>query len=193
MDSINQHISKFSIVLDTNVLFSAPARDTILRLAEKETFSVHWSEHIIQELRRNLEKKHNLPSDRIQNLITELTSAFPDACADTPNIDPIKLSAVEDKHVVATAIQSQAEVIVTQNIKDFPSSELALYNLEAQTPDEFLVHHFTLEETKTVRAVTELLSDLTDPSYTPEEYLSKLEQVGIVAFAQLLRTSGFIQ
>jgi predicted nucleic acid-binding protein len=56
MDSINQHIRKFSIVLDTNVLYAAPVRDIILRLAEKETFSVHWSEQILQELGRNLEK-----------------------------------------------------------------------------------------------------------------------------------------
>jgi len=192
MDSINQHIRKFSIVLDTNVLYAAPVRDIILRLAEKETFSVHWSEQILQELGRNLEKKPGLSQDKIESLITELTRAFPDACIDTQNIDPIKLSAEEDKHVVATAIQSQSEVIVTQNISDFPSSELTLYNLEAQTPDEFLVHHFTLEETKTVRTVTELLTDLSNPSYTSEEYLSTLEQVGLVTFAQLLRTSGFM-
>jgi len=192
MDSINQHIKKFSIVLDTNVLYSAPVRDIILRLAEKETFSVHWSEQILQELERNLEKKPGLSHDKIRVLITEMTRAFPDACIDTQNIDPIKLSAQENKHVVATAIQSQSEVIVTQNISDFPDNELALYNLEAQTPDEFLVHHFTLEETKTVRTVTELLEDLTNPPYTPDEYLSKLEQVGLVTFAQLLRNSGFI-
>jgi predicted nucleic acid-binding protein len=192
MDSINQHIRKFSIVLDTNVLYAAPVRDIILRLAEKETFSVHWSEQILQELGRNLEKKPGLSQDKIESLITELTRAFPDARIDTQNIDPIKLSAEEDKHVVATAIQSQSEVIVTQNISDFPSSELALYNLEAQTPDEFLVHHFTLEETKTVRTVTDLLTDLSNPPYTPEEYLSTLEQVGLVTFAQLLRTSGFM-
>ena len=38
MDSINQHIRKFSIVLDTNVLYAAPVRDIILRLAEKKLF-----------------------------------------------------------------------------------------------------------------------------------------------------------
>ena len=54
------------------------------------------------------------------------------------------------------------------------------------------MHHFTLEETKTVRTVTDLLTDLSNPPYTPEEYLSTLEQVGLVTFAQLLRTSGFM-
>lgn len=193
MDSINQNISKFSIIIDTNVLYSAPLRDILLRLAEKETFSVHWSEHTLTELKRNLSDTNGMPNDKIENLIDKITTAFPDACVSNPDIDPIKLTAEEDKHIVAAAIQSHAEVIVTQNISDFPESELSLYNIEAQTPDEFLVHHFTLEETKTVRTVSELLKDLTNPPYSPEEYLTILEQVGAVAFAQLLRASGFIE
>jgi len=193
MDSINQHISKFSIIIDTNVLYSAPLRDIILRLAEKETFSVHWSEYTLIELRRNLSQKNGMPEDKIEKLIQRITTAFPDACVLNPNIDPIKLTAKEDRHIVAAAIQSHAEVIVTQNISDFPEDELSFYNIEAQTPDEFLVHHFTLEETKTVRTVSELLKDLTNPPYSTDEYLTILEQVGAVAFAQLLHASGFIE
>lgn len=193
MDSINQHISKFSIIIDTNVLYSAPLRDILLRLAEKETFSVHWSEYTLTELKQNLSEKNGMPNEKIENLVTEITKAFPDACVSNPDINPIKLTAEEDKHIVAAAIQSHAEVIVTQNISDFPANELAFYNIEAQTPDEFLVHHFTLEETKTVRTITELLEDLINPSYSTEEYLAKLEGVGAVAFAQQLRASGFVE
>jgi hypothetical protein len=43
-----------------------------------------------------------------------------------------------DAHVVAAALKSQAQIIVTGNLKDFPDKLLAKYQLEAQHPDTFL-------------------------------------------------------
>lgn len=187
MDSINRHISKFSAVIDTNVLMSAAARDIILRLSEKDTFTVRWSNIILDELEKNLQAKLGLSPEQSHNLICALTTAFPQANVPKINIDPIQISAEQDKHVVAAAVQSASEVIITQNIKDFPPEELSHYHIEVQTPDEFLMHHFTLEETKTVQTVQELLLDLQKTPMEINDFLNHLESIGIINFANALR------
>ncbi len=60
---------------------------------------------------------------------------------DYQNLIPIlTLPDPNDLHVLAAAIHSQCSVIVTYNLKDFPKKMLAQYNIEAQHPDEFILH-----------------------------------------------------
>src|SRR5262249_47842121 len=54
-------------------------------------------------------------------------------------IDGLKLPDPKDRHVPAAAIRAGAEVIVTSNMKDFPSSDLAEFNIEAKSPDDFVL------------------------------------------------------
>lgn len=45
-----------------------------------------------------------------------------------------------DRHVIAAAVKCGAEAIVTFNLRHFPDAALDTWNIEAQHPDEFLVH-----------------------------------------------------
>ena len=67
---------------------------------------------------------------------------FPDALVVgfEPLIDGISLPDPRDRHVLAAAIKGQADVIVTQNLKDFPQEQLDLYQIEAQHADRFLLN-----------------------------------------------------
>jgi hypothetical protein len=44
----------------------------------------------------------------------------------------------KDRHVLAAAARAGVKVIVTYNLKDFPSSSLAPYSITAQGPSAFL-------------------------------------------------------
>jgi hypothetical protein len=44
----------------------------------------------------------------------------------------------KDRHVLAAAARAGVKVIVTYNLKDFPSSSLAPYAITAQGPSAFL-------------------------------------------------------
>jgi hypothetical protein len=44
------------------------------------------------------------------------------------------------RHVLAAAIRGRADVIVTANLRDFPTGTLAPLGIEAQHPDEFVLH-----------------------------------------------------
>ncbi len=42
------------VVLDANILFSAPLRHTLLRAANAGLFRLHWTDEILEEVRCNL-------------------------------------------------------------------------------------------------------------------------------------------
>jgi hypothetical protein len=45
----------------------------------------------------------------------------------------------KDRHVLAAAVEAEAELIVTLDLKDFQKSALAPFRVEARYPDAFLV------------------------------------------------------
>lgn len=49
----------------------------------------------------------------------------------------IPLNGVNKYHVLAAAIKTNANLIVTNNIKDFPERYLQSFSLSAKTADEF--------------------------------------------------------
>jgi hypothetical protein len=51
----------------------------------------------------------------------------------------------KDRHVLAAAVRSGAETIVTYNLKDFPRSALASYSITAQGPSTFLKNLYELD------------------------------------------------
>ncbi|MFM8453969.1 MAG: hypothetical protein ACKOAD_03175 [Gammaproteobacteria bacterium] len=55
-----------------------------------------------------------------------------------PLIPSLDLPDEKDKHVLAAAIKSNANIIVTNNLKDFPEEYLARFGLAAKTADDFL-------------------------------------------------------
>jgi len=58
-----------------------------------------------------------------------------------PTLD---LPEVDDRHVLAAAIKGQAQHICTFNLKDFPSSVLANWDIEAVHPQAYLLTLYEL-------------------------------------------------
>ncbi len=55
-------------------------------------------------------------------------------------IETLSLPDPNDRHVLAAAIHSGAEIIVTFNLSDFPGTTLAAHGIESQHPDGFINH-----------------------------------------------------
>jgi hypothetical protein len=67
-------------ILDACVLVQAPLRDTLLRLAEQPSlYQPLWSEEIIVEMKRALEKQIGLPPAKTAYLERELRRHFQDS------------------------------------------------------------------------------------------------------------------
>lgn len=69
-----------------------------------------------------------------------MRGAFPDALVtDYEWRIPGLRNDYQDRHVLAAAIQGDAEVLVTANLADFPTSELCKHGIWPLHPDSFLV------------------------------------------------------
>jgi len=72
-----------------------------------------------------------LMNDAIRDVLVEDYEAL------IPGLD---LPDPNDRHVLAAAIKSGAQVIVTHNLRDFPPAAIERYGIEAQHPDAFVLN-----------------------------------------------------
>ena len=99
----------------------------------------------------------------------------------------LSLPDPNDCHILAAAIKVSAAVIITYNLKDFPSKIIELYGIEAQHPNLFLSHLIELSPGVVCNAIRHLRSNLKSPPIKAIEYLDILEKQSLPRFANKLR------
>jgi predicted nucleic acid-binding protein len=167
-------MSIFPVVLDACVIYPSLLRDTLFRVAEAGLYQLRLSHEILDEVARNYKKRKNLPNEKINWLVSEISRAFPDFADPPSDLIQAMTNQEKDRHIVATAIIAKAQVIVTQNIKDFPQSALEPYGIEAQTPDTFLVHLYNLSPEEMVDLIRYQAADKKNPPRSVTEILNHL-------------------
>lgn len=111
----------YRVVLDACVLIPMPLADTLLRMAEApRLYLPKWSQMIIDEVTRSLIEKWNLRSEKARRREEELRLHFPEAWVEgfEPLID-VMTSNASDRHVLAAAVHSHSELVVTYNRRHF--------------------------------------------------------------------------
>lgn len=132
------HSIRFTCVLDTNVIIPIEIRDLLFWFAHDDLYTPKWSKHIFDEWEEVMRRKH-VSENEIKKRITWANQAFPDAMVENYEvlIDGLELPDVKDRHVLAAAIKTNANLIVTNNLKDFPQGYLATFGLSAKNADDF--------------------------------------------------------
>jgi hypothetical protein len=102
-------------------------------------------------------------------------------------INGLTLPDPDDRHVLAAAIRASAQVIVTANLDDFPSDKLQQYGVEAQHPDEFVLHLVDLASGLVCNTVGEQAAALRNPARTVADVLDALRENGLVRSVARLR------
>lgn len=175
-------MSNFTVIFDACVLYPAPLRDLLLSVATTDLFKARWTEKIHQEWTQNLlRSRSDISESQLQKIVALMNLAVPDCLVKNYEglIESLELPDPDDRHVLAAAIKCQADVIVTNNLKDFPENVLENYDLEAQSPDIFLNHLFDLNSSAFCRAVHEQRQRLKNPKYTAEELLEHFYKQGL--------------
>ena len=93
-----------------------------------------------------------------------------------PLVPTLTLPDADDCHVLAAAIHSGAELIVTFNLSDFPASILGQLLIEAIHPDEFVARLLDEQPDSVLDAVRLQRAGLKNPPKTAAEYLATLER-----------------
>jgi predicted nucleic acid-binding protein len=151
----------FSALLDTCVLVPSRARDVLLEVASTGAYRPLWSSEILAELDRTLRllqaKRGTAPEETdayLARLFWQMETAFPDALVTDWEslVDTIQLPDLDDRHVVAAARAGRADVIVTDNLADFPPGALPA-PLARQSMDEFLLDSLDLHPGLVISAI----------------------------------------
>jgi predicted nucleic acid-binding protein len=130
----------YRVVLDACVLIPMPLADTLLRMAEApRLYLPKWPRTIMDEVTRNLIAKWDMASEKAHRREEELRLHFPEAWVE--GFEPI-IGVVTndpgDRHVLAAAVRSHSELIVTYNRRHFPAASLQPWEIDVQGPSAFL-------------------------------------------------------
>ena len=90
-------------------------------------------------------------------------------------------------HVVAAAAKTQAAMIITENLKDFPATVLSDLNMEAKSADAFIADTIALDEARAVAAIRRMRERFKKPEMTPAELLLVMEAAGLIETVDVLR------
>lgn len=175
-------MANFTAVFDACVLYPAPLRDLLMSVTLTEQFRARWTNEIQDEWVRNLLKaREDLTAENLQRTVDLMNQAVPDCLVENYEgyIDALELPDPDDRHVLAAAIKCQADVIVTNNLKDFPKAVLDQYEIDAQSPDIFLSHLFDLNPTAFCSAAHQQRERLQNPKHTAEEMLAIFYNQGL--------------
>ena len=111
------HSVRFICVLDTNVIYPIEIRDLLFWLAHFDLYTAKWSNHIFTEWEKVMREK-GVAKEEIEKRTNKANLAFPDALVENyePLIKGLDLPDEKDRHVLAAAIKTNANIIVTHNI-----------------------------------------------------------------------------
>ncbi|MFI6738151.1 PIN domain-containing protein [Nonomuraea sp. NPDC050451] len=180
----------FVVLYDANVLYGNTLRDLLIRLAMTGRIQAKWSNGILDEMQRNLAaNRPDIPEEKLGKLRHLMNSAVRDCLVEgyEPLMEGLKLPDPGDRHVLAAAIKAGAQIIVTSNLKDFPAEHLAAWDIEAKSPDDFVLDQIDLDGRVVWACVQQIADSRMSPPETVDDVLDALETAGLVESVAALR------
>jgi predicted nucleic acid-binding protein len=179
-----------TVIYDACVLYPAPLRDFLMHLAMTDVFQAKWSNLIHDEWIRNvllnrtdlkpeiLERTRQLMNRHVRDCLVENFEHL---------IPSIHLPDKDDRHVVAAAIHSNSNIIITFNLRDFPKNILGKLRLQAQHPDDFIFNLLNSHPAPILNAAMNHRKSLKNPPKTVDEYIDTLLKQGLPKTVKALR------
>jgi hypothetical protein len=178
-------------VYDACVLYSRFGRDLLVRVAiqgrQAGVLRARWTGRIHREWIRAVRRQRpDISLDTLRQT-RRLMDHHVRGCRvrNYQRWEPrLQLPDANDRHVLAAALACVADLIVTHNVRDFPSAILRPFGMDAITPDAFLLR--LLESSIVVTAAAEQRASLTRPPLSVAEYLDALRRNGLSGTATVL-------
>ncbi|GAA1579135.1 hypothetical protein GCM10009804_39530 [Kribbella hippodromi] len=144
--------------LDANVIRGQQTNDIMLSLADEGVFEPRWTQHVIDEMRRN--RPPGVSETAIDRRISLMNRAFEDAMTEVPpqQLQDQMQADPKDKHVLAGAVHSQSDVLVTNNLKDFDPPTTGPNAMRVESVNQFLSRKLE-ENPEQVRAGLQTMLD----------------------------------
>lgn len=187
--------NRFTALIDASALFGALKRNLLLSLAEADLYRVRWSAQILDETERALaehfaERGEQAAAEKAKHSRQGIELAFPDASVSGHEalIDCMHaLRDPNDRHVLAAALKTRASIIVTENLRHFPTQALWPLDLEAKSSDEFIADTIDLDIGRAVAAVRQMRERFNRPEMSADDLLLLMEARGLTLTVNMLR------
>ncbi|MFC6079632.1 PIN domain-containing protein [Sphaerisporangium aureirubrum] len=182
----------FVVVYDACVLYPSTLRDLLIRVAQAGLVQAKWTDQILDEVFEAIrENRPDIQAEALQRTRTLMVKAVRD-CLVTgyePLIEGLKLPDSHDRHVLAAAIRARAQVIVTNNLRDFPADSLSSWDVEAKSADDFVLDQIHLNQKVVWACVQQIADSWKNPPGAVEDVLASLERSGLVQSVAELRAA----
>ena len=178
------------VVLDACVLYGAYTRDLLLTFAYEGLYIGNWSEKILEEYAGNLNKNRPDLLEKTERTLNIIKESFPDSIVEGYEHleQSLTLPDPDDRHVLAAAIHSESQYIVTNNLKDFPGNHLDKFGIKAISCDQFLSGIITRHPDRSKEAFIQMVNRFKKDPKTPEAVIEKLANDQLPLTADLLRS-----
>lgn len=184
------------VLCDACVLYSITMADLLTSLGEAGLYHPRWTREIHEEWIRNvIENRRSsgtLTREKLEARRDAMIEAIEDSLVEGYEelIPTITIPDADDRHVLAAAIKSEATLILTINLKDFPQQTLAAWNLIAKHPDDFTSELLQSDQEAVVAVVREMRARRKRPPISAGDFLAQLERQGLKKFVAGLRNIG---
>ena len=177
------------VLVDACVLHSACCRDLLIQCDMDGHLRLRWTDLILNEVERSiLRRRPDLTSNQIRRTFRLMNQACPDALqiSNPPKQLHFKLPDSNDNHILSAAVSTRSEVILTFNLKDFPSDILNHYKTMAQHPDKWLIKLFQNKTPDLKSSLEKCRTRLRSPSLGIREYKLELKKSGLTNLSNLI-------
>lgn len=182
----------FIVIYDANVLYPNTLRDLLIRIAQQpHLVQAKWTNDILDEMLGALQRNRSDITEEKAVGLRELINGSVRDCLVAgywPLVDALELPDPGDRHVLAAAIKAGAQLIVTRNLKDFPSKTLAQWDIRPKSPDQFVRDVIGLDPQAVWACVQQIVDSRTRRPVTVDDVLGELQRDGLVASTAALRS-----
>ncbi|BDI30342.1 PIN domain-containing protein [Capsulimonas corticalis] len=173
-------------VLDACVLYPPSLRDLLMWLAAVRIYAPRWTEEIHAEWIRNvLANKSELSPSQLERTRILMNKVSPNCVVSgyETHISGLNLPDIDDRHILAAAIEAKAPLIVTYNLSDFPNAILQTYGVQAAHPDDFLSALFDEQPALFLHGLQIHRASLRNPPKNVADYIQTLKATSLKGLA----------
>lgn len=176
---------------DTNVLYSARLINLIMRAHAAGIVNLAWSDDLLDELQRIFVDRKRMPIDKALVIVEKIREWAPDGViprSEYQDLIPEMSGPDRTDRVHSAAVRcASVDVLLTNNTKDFPRRDVGP-SCRVVTPANFFGELAAQFPTEFARIIRESSTAFRNPPRDPESLLDDLEAIGLLRFAEAVRT-----
>lgn len=164
----------FIVLLDATALYPNTLRNVLLTAHDRGLYQAKFSDMILAEVRNAVLRKY--PDAKMDRTIDLIRKHFGDSLVENyERLIPAMTNDADDRHVLAAAVACGAQLIVSDNLSDFPEKCCAPYNIDVKTADEFLLDLWDLDADLVISTLKEVAGETVRPALDVAGILRNLQ------------------